>query len=96
MEACRQLMERDLVGTRRFAVVRDDFEQHQVGCLYTLFLGPPRGEAGRSLAASLGLMPPRERALQDRMHLDCVFSILSESVCIMLEEMIGEDSPTKR
>ena len=30
------------------------------------------------------------------MHLDCVFSILSESVCIMLEEMIGEDSPTKR
>lgn len=24
-------MERDLLGTRRFAVVRDDFEQHQVG-----------------------------------------------------------------
>jgi hypothetical protein len=24
-------MQRDLLGTRRFAVVRDDFEQHQVG-----------------------------------------------------------------
>ncbi|KAL4439030.1 hypothetical protein ABPG77_006967 [Micractinium sp. CCAP 211/92] len=60
-EACRQLMERDLLGTRRFAVVRDDFEQHQ-----------------------------------DRMHLDCVFSIVSDTVCIMLEEMIGVDSPTRR
>ena len=29
-EAAKQLMERDLLGTRRFAVVRDDFEQHQV------------------------------------------------------------------
>ena len=29
-EACQQLMERDLLGTRRLAVVRDDFEQHQV------------------------------------------------------------------
>eukprot|EP00887_Chlorella_sp_A99_P008184 scaffold12.g8184.t1 len=27
--ACQQLMDRDLLGTRRFAVVRDDFEQHQ-------------------------------------------------------------------
>ena len=26
-----QLMDQDLLGTRRFAVVRDDFEQHQVG-----------------------------------------------------------------
>lgn len=59
--ACQQLMDRDLLGTRRFAVVRDDFEQHQ-----------------------------------DRMHLDCVFSILSDNVCIMLEEMIGADSPTRR
>ena len=25
-----QLMDQDLLGTRRFAVVRDDFEQHQV------------------------------------------------------------------
>ena len=30
------------------------------------------------------------------MHLDCVFSVISDSVCIMLEEMIGEDSPTRR
>ncbi|GAB4818895.1 hypothetical protein N2152v2_005941 [Parachlorella kessleri] len=60
-EACKQLMAGDLLGTRRFAVVRDDFEQHQ-----------------------------------DRMHLDCVFSIISDNVCIMLEEMIGVDAPTRR
>ena len=29
-EACHQLMERDLLGTRRLAVVKDQFEQHQV------------------------------------------------------------------
>ena len=30
-EAARQLMDGDLLGTSRLAVVRDDFEQHQVG-----------------------------------------------------------------
>ena len=30
------------------------------------------------------------------MHLDCVFSIVSDNVCIMLEEMMGEGSPTRR
>ena len=30
MEAAQQLMDQDLLGSRRFAVVRDDFEQHQV------------------------------------------------------------------
>jgi arginine deiminase len=33
---------------------------------------------------------------QDRMHLDCVFSILSESCVLMLEEMMGKESPTRR
>ena len=33
---------------------------------------------------------------QDRMHLDCVFSILSDTCCIMLEEMMGPESPTRR
>uniref|UniRef100_A0A061SHR1 Arginine deiminase n=1 Tax=Tetraselmis sp. GSL018 TaxID=582737 RepID=A0A061SHR1_9CHLO len=61
MEAAKQLMEKDLLGCRRLAVVRDDFEQHQ-----------------------------------DRMHLDCCFSILTDKCCLMLEEMIGEDSPTRR
>ncbi|PSC74328.1 Arginine deiminase [Micractinium conductrix] len=60
-EACKQLMDMELLGTRRFAVVRDDFEQHQ-----------------------------------DRMHLDCVFSIISDNVCIMLEEMMGAESATRR
>lgn len=35
-------------------------------------------------------------ALQDRMHLDCVFSVLGEKVCIMLDTIIGEDSPSRR
>ena len=30
------------------------------------------------------------------MHLDCVFSILGDDVCLMLEEMLGENSPTRR
>ena len=30
------------------------------------------------------------------MHLDCVFSILGDDICLMLEEMMGEDSKTKR
>lgn len=34
--------------------------------------------------------------LQDRMHLDCVFSVLSEKCCIMLETIMGHDSPTRR
>lgn len=30
------------------------------------------------------------------MHLDCVFSVLGERVCIMLETIIGEESPSRR
>ena len=30
MEACQQLMDKDLLGTQRFAVVRDDFDRNQV------------------------------------------------------------------
>ena len=33
---------------------------------------------------------------QDRMHLDCVFSIVGDDVCIMMDEMMGESSPTRR
>lgn len=33
---------------------------------------------------------------QDRMHLDCVFSLLGDDVCLMLEDMMGEASPTRR
>jgi arginine deiminase len=61
MDACQQLMDRDLLGTRRFGVVRDDFDQNQ-----------------------------------DRMHLDCIFSIISDNLCIMLEDVMGEDSPKRR
>lgn len=31
VEACQQLMDGDMLGTTRVAVVKDDFEQHQVG-----------------------------------------------------------------
>lgn len=30
------------------------------------------------------------------MHLDCVFSILGDDCSLMLEEMMGEASPTRR
>lgn len=30
------------------------------------------------------------------MHLDCVFSILGDDVCLMMDEMMGKDSPTRR
>lgn len=39
---------------------------------------------------------PRSICVQDRMHLDCVFSILGDRVCLMLDEMMGEHSPTRR
>jgi hypothetical protein len=34
--------------------------------------------------------------IQDRMHLDCVFSILSDTCCIMLETIMGDASPMRR
>lgn len=30
------------------------------------------------------------------MHLDCVFSTLGSNCCIMLEDIMGEGSPTRR
>jgi hypothetical protein len=30
------------------------------------------------------------------MHLDCVFSVLSDRCCIMLKDIMGESSPTRR
>lgn len=34
--------------------------------------------------------------MQDRMHLDCVFSLLGETSCLMLEDIIGEQSAMRR
>lgn len=59
--AARQLMDKDLLGTRRFAVVRDELDQSQ-----------------------------------DRMHLDCVFSILSDTCCLMLDTIMGAESGQRR
>ena len=36
------------------------------------------------------------RPLQDPIQLDCLFSILGDRCCLMLEEMIGEGSKTAR
>lgn len=33
---------------------------------------------------------------QDRMHLDCVFGLLSETCCVCYEDMLGENSPKRR
>ena len=142
-EACQQLMDRDLLGTHRLAIVKDENECHQVGtscravahrqisslagpsalqhcmhldcvfiCVPIAAHNAPHGLDARSCRSActwiqpkLGLIQsgPTElflkggfRPLQDRMHLDCVFSILGDRCCLMLEEMIGEDSKTAR
>lgn len=59
--AVKYLLEGDLIGTERVAVVKDQFEQKQ-----------------------------------ERMHLDTVFNILGTDCCLMLEQMMGADSPTRR
>lgn len=59
--AVKYMMENDLFGTRRVAVVRDIFDRNQ-----------------------------------DRMHLDCVFNILSFDCCIALETLLGPTNPRRR
>lgn len=48
------------------------------------------------VASPLSSTSPHPLYPQDRMHLDCVFSILGDNVCLMLDEMMGEESPTRR
>lgn len=55
------MLKEDLLGTKRVAVVKDQFEQSQ-----------------------------------DRMHLDCVFNIISPKCCLMYQPMMGEESPVRR
>lgn len=61
MQAVSYMLENDMFGTRRVAVVRDDYERRQ-----------------------------------ERMHLDTVFNLLSSDCVLMLREMMGDDSPTRR
>lgn len=61
IEAVKYMMDNDLLGYSRVAVVKDFLE-----------------------------------ASQDRMHLDTYFSILNHDCCVLLEDCIGEDSPTRR
>jgi arginine deiminase len=61
LSAVEWLLEHDLIGARRVAVVFDNFER-----------------------------------AQERMHLDCVFNICSKRTCVMLEDMMGDASPTRR
>lgn len=42
------------------------------------------------------MLPVLLHALQDRMHLDCVFSVVSNDCCIMLEDIMGEASSMRR
>lgn len=58
MEAAQQLMDKDLLGSRRFAVVRDDFEQHQVSPLNPKKESPmqaPRQSANVVVQVRVGL-----------------------------------------
>ena len=47
-EACQQLMEEDLLGVRRLAVVRDENEMHQVRL--SVRTPPPAAATGRELS----------------------------------------------
>jgi arginine deiminase len=60
-EAAVQLMEGDLLGVQRCALVRDDFERDQA-----------------------------------RMHLDCIFNIVGDDVCLLAEDVMGAASPLRR
>jgi len=57
-EAARQLMDGDLLGTGRLAVVRDDFEQHQAR------RRAARPRPGRTLPGRRACWPPSRRAAQ--------------------------------
>jgi arginine deiminase len=59
--AVDHMLNNDLFGSRRVAVVKDVHEKSQ-----------------------------------DRMHLDCVFNLISDKCCLMYEPMMGEDSKVKR
>lgn len=59
--AVQYLLEEDLFGTDRVAVVKDEFE-----------------------------------LVQERMHLDTVFNIVGDNCVLMLKDMMGRDSPTRR
>jgi arginine deiminase len=61
VEACAQLMEGDMLGTSRVALVRDDFERDQA-----------------------------------RMHLDCLFNIVADDVCLLAEDVMGDGAPLRR
>ena len=56
MEACQQLMDKDLLGTARFAVVRDDFDRNQVWSGVEGEMVPP---SLLLLSQLLSIPPPR-------------------------------------
>lgn len=47
-------------------------------------------------ARRLGVVRDDYDRSQDRMHLDCVFSVLGKGLCLMLEDIIGEQSAKRR
>ena len=57
-EACQQLMDEDLLGVRRLAVVRDEFEMHQVQlCLRALAYSAKMPAASCMMLAAFRLPP---------------------------------------
>ena len=66
-EACHQLMERDMLGTRRLAVVKDQFEQHQVCLIAPLLQHLMRCKA---LPSRASLMPGRHSLMEQDFGLD--------------------------
>ena len=115
VEAAAQLMDRDLLGARRFGVVRDEFDKHQVfsclfcvSCVVVLFCfvcllwgvccAAPLRKNPRPTHPTHPKKPHKKQQThkKDRMHLDCVFSVLGSKSCLMLADIMGAASPTRR
>jgi arginine deiminase len=106
VQACKQLMAEDLLGTRWAAaalgVARALGRRRRWGGNVNACGEGPAHIAG--LAANRTQTGRRRFAVvrddfdknQDRMHLDCVFSLLSDSCCLMLEDIMGDKSPKRR
>lgn len=104
-DVIRQLVKGGFLGTDQLAVVQElntlamamTKEQHLLHLAgKTLQATNHEQSAHATSAPSWAANAGSLRCAQDRMHLDCVFSILGDDVCLMLEEMMGEDSPTRR
>lgn len=123
LEACQQLMDEHLLGTRRLAVVKDEFDRHQdrmhLDCVFRcvprtffpfIFIFCPTPSCmsigyyvwicacatDRAASKIVSILLSLTDSLP---HVPPPFflpSILSDDCCIMLEDIMGDASPSRR